>query len=310
MVEANQWYTQYTYPSPRDPIYYHKQMTQRKKLKEESIEEYVYSQVALGKRAEFSESVIVKYVIAGLGEFGTKSPVRLAGRIDTIEELIAQLKWIEGVHEAEECAPKYESMFTITTADEKAEIEEKDVNAEGPKKEIVELVNQYRGCFATNMKELGVAKNAEMKIMLTDKEPMRKYIRAYAQACPQCALQKSKVGKPEGYLHPLPKEPVPFKIVHIDHMGPFVSDLTAECPMDILRLIKQLNFIYYSTSKRRCRKTAYIINNTDCMEWFIETMRCKMIKEGCLPNPLKYIKENYQQPSILYLNPISTAGSR
>uniref|UniRef100_A0AAG5DQZ0 RNA-directed DNA polymerase n=1 Tax=Anopheles atroparvus TaxID=41427 RepID=A0AAG5DQZ0_ANOAO len=51
---------------------------------------------------------------------------------------------------------------------------------------------------------------------------MRKYVRSYIQACPQCALYKSKGGRPEGFLHPLPKEPVPFGTVHIDHMGPFI----------------------------------------------------------------------------------------
>lgn len=51
---------------------------------------------------------------------------------------------------------------------------------------------------------------------------MRKYVRGYIQACPQCAFYKSKGGRPEGFLHPLPKEPVPFGTVHIDHMGPFI----------------------------------------------------------------------------------------
>ncbi|EAT38845.1 AAEL009301-PA [Aedes aegypti] len=86
------------YPSARDPIYYHNQMTKRRKMREETVEEYVYSQVALGKRAGLSEAVIVKYTIAGLGEFVSKCRVQLGGKIETIDELISQLKWMEGMH--------------------------------------------------------------------------------------------------------------------------------------------------------------------------------------------------------------------
>lgn len=50
---------------------------------------------------------------------------------------------------------------------------------------------------------------------------MRKYVRAYIAACPKCAYFKVKQGKPEGFLNPIPKTPVPFHTVHIDHLGPF-----------------------------------------------------------------------------------------
>lgn len=85
------------YPSARDPIYYHNQLTKRRKLRDETIEEYVYSQVALGKRAGLDEAVIVKYAIAGLGEFVSKCRVQLGGKTETVEELILQLKWMEGM---------------------------------------------------------------------------------------------------------------------------------------------------------------------------------------------------------------------
>ncbi|KFB39515.1 hypothetical protein ZHAS_00006856 [Anopheles sinensis] len=85
------------YPSSRDAIFYHAEMTKRSKTRDETIEEYVYSQVALGKRAGFNESVIVKYIIAGLGDFLSKSKVQLGGKIESIEELISQLKWMEGL---------------------------------------------------------------------------------------------------------------------------------------------------------------------------------------------------------------------
>lgn len=84
------------YPSARDPIFYHNQMAQRGKRKDETLEEYVYTQVAMGKRAGFEERVIVKYVINGLGDFMSRSKVNISGKINTIEELMDQLKWMEG----------------------------------------------------------------------------------------------------------------------------------------------------------------------------------------------------------------------
>ena len=88
------------YPSARDPIFYHTHMSQRKKLKEETLDEYVYTQVAMGKRAKFEESVIVKYVINGLSDFTSNCKVTLAGKIDTVEALMEQLKWMEGFMDA------------------------------------------------------------------------------------------------------------------------------------------------------------------------------------------------------------------
>lgn len=50
---------------------------------------------------------------------------------------------------------------------------------------------------------------------------MRKYVRSYIAACPKCAFFKSKQGRPEGFLNPIPKTPIPFHTVHMDHLGPF-----------------------------------------------------------------------------------------
>ncbi|EAT35964.1 AAEL011914-PA [Aedes aegypti] len=88
------------YPSARDPIFYHNQMSQRKKQKEETLDEYVFTQVAMGKRAGFEESVIVKYVINGLRNFTANCKVTLAGKIATVEALMEQLKWMEGFMDA------------------------------------------------------------------------------------------------------------------------------------------------------------------------------------------------------------------
>lgn len=52
---------------------------------------------------------------------------------------------------------------------------------------------------------------------------MRKYIREYIAACTECCYNKTKGGKPEGSLHYGIVEPVPFRQIHIDHLGPFVK---------------------------------------------------------------------------------------
>lgn len=67
---------------------------------------------------------------------------------------------------------QFETMFTIDDHTEFEEIRASDLNAEGPKEEILQLVNEFRPCFAKNMKELGVAKDTELKIELCDKDPV------------------------------------------------------------------------------------------------------------------------------------------
>ena len=77
-------------------------------------------------------------------------------------------------------------------------------------------------CYHDEMGHFGEEKVLEL---LKEKfwfPKMRKYVRSYVLACPQCAYYKSKGRKPEGFLHPVPKDPVPFSTVHLDHMGPFI----------------------------------------------------------------------------------------
>lgn len=68
---------------------------------------------------------------------------------------------------------------------------------------------------------------AEEKVLQMMKEQfwfpkMRKYVRSFIAACPKCAFYKGKIGKEEGFLHPIPKTPMPFHTVHLDHLGPFL----------------------------------------------------------------------------------------
>lgn len=51
---------------------------------------------------------------------------------------------------------------------------------------------------------------------------MRKYMKEYIAACVECCYNKAKGGKHEGALHFSNVEPLPFRQVHIDHLGPFI----------------------------------------------------------------------------------------
>lgn len=50
---------------------------------------------------------------------------------------------------------------------------------------------------------------------------IRRYVKSYIAACPECCLNKIKSGKPEGELHIYEPSPLPFQCVHMDHLGPF-----------------------------------------------------------------------------------------
>ena len=50
-----------------------------------------------------------------------------------------------------------------------------------------------------------------------------KYVKDYIKACPKCIYFKTKAGRTECLLNPIPKKPVPFDTIHLDHLGPFVA---------------------------------------------------------------------------------------
>ena len=52
---------------------------------------------------------------------------------------------------------------------------------------------------------------------------LRSYVRRHIAACVECILAKSKVGRQPGELHPIPPGKRPFEIVHVDHLGPFIT---------------------------------------------------------------------------------------
>lgn len=52
---------------------------------------------------------------------------------------------------------------------------------------------------------------------------MRGYIKRHIQVCLERILEKNKTGRQSGVLHPIPPSKRPFEVVHVDHLGPFVT---------------------------------------------------------------------------------------
>ena len=52
---------------------------------------------------------------------------------------------------------------------------------------------------------------------------VKRYLRQHVGGCLHCLLSKPKVGRQAGQLHPIPPEERPFALIHVDHLGPFVT---------------------------------------------------------------------------------------
>ncbi|GBM21660.1 Transposon Tf2-8 polyprotein, partial [Araneus ventricosus] len=52
---------------------------------------------------------------------------------------------------------------------------------------------------------------------------MKRYVRRHISMCFECLVNKVPSGKRQGFLHPIPTGRRPFAIVHLDHLGPFVT---------------------------------------------------------------------------------------
>ncbi|KAJ8943056.1 hypothetical protein NQ317_007787 [Molorchus minor] len=52
---------------------------------------------------------------------------------------------------------------------------------------------------------------------------MRRFVKKYVNACLNCLYYKVPSGRKPGKLHPIDKVAVPFRSLHIDHVGPFVT---------------------------------------------------------------------------------------
>ncbi|CAB0038969.1 unnamed protein product [Trichogramma brassicae] len=104
---------------------------------------------------------------------------------------------------------------------------------------------------------------------------MRSYIRRHIAACIECLFAKNKVGRQAGELHPIKPGDRPFEIVHLDHLGPFVSSsqknkyiLAAICTMTKFCQLYAVRNVKASTTVRQIEK---LIERFGAPKSFFET---------------------------------------
>ena len=85
-----------TFPVATCPIAIHNIMAKKKKEINESIDQYYFDMLALGRRAGFHEATIAKYIIAGMKEVLQGKNVSIS-QTRTLGELREQLKWVESL---------------------------------------------------------------------------------------------------------------------------------------------------------------------------------------------------------------------
>ena len=77
---------------------------------------------------------------------------------------------------------------------------------------------------------------------------MRRSVRVHIKNSLECLLAKQKSGNVEGELHPIPPGRRPFDVIHIDHVGPFVT--TKKGNQYVLRIHDNLtNYIHIEAVK-------------------------------------------------------------
>jgi transposase InsO family protein len=74
--------------------------------------------------------------------------------------------------------------------------------------------------YHDNVGHVGVVKTLELLQRCYWFPNMSKIIKEYISNCLKCITYSPNSGKIEGFLHNIPKEPVPFDTIHIDHTGP------------------------------------------------------------------------------------------
>ncbi|KXJ62316.1 hypothetical protein RP20_CCG024882 [Aedes albopictus] len=84
------------FPSKKNPIYYHNLLSSRKWKTGETVEEYVYEMMALGRKGGFDEETTVTYITSGLRQYVKRSGMALS-KVSTVEQLLEELRWIDTV---------------------------------------------------------------------------------------------------------------------------------------------------------------------------------------------------------------------
>lgn len=86
---------------------------------------------------------------------------------------------------------------------------------------------------------------------------MRRYVKSYIDACPECCINKVKGGKQESQMHLQDIIPIPFRSINIDHVGPFPKSKRGNCHI----LVIVCAFTKYTVLVAvRNTKTAPVIN--------------------------------------------------
>ncbi|CAI6370521.1 unnamed protein product [Macrosiphum euphorbiae] len=67
---------------------------------------------------------------------------------------------------------------------------------------------------------LGVEKTSEVVLRTFWFPNLREKVKSFISNCLKCISYSPVYGKKEGELHPIPKTPIPFDTIHIDHYGP------------------------------------------------------------------------------------------
>lgn len=84
------------FPSTKNPIHYHNMLSSRKWKTGETVEEYVYEMLAMGRKGGFTEETIVTYITSGLRSYVKRSGMTI-GKVSKVQELLEELRWIDSV---------------------------------------------------------------------------------------------------------------------------------------------------------------------------------------------------------------------
>lgn len=133
---------------------------------------------------------------------------------------------------------------------------------------------------------------------------MRKYMKAYISACVECCYNKAKGGKPEGVMHYGELEPLPFRQIHIDHLGPFINSKRGHT--HILAIVDAFTKFVVVKSVRNT-KTAPVINVLNELTSYFGLPRriisdrgtaftSKLFEKYCDRNNIQHIKNAVRTP--------------
>ena len=86
----------------------------------------------------------------------------------------------------------------------------------------------------------------------------KNYVKNHIRRCLECIIYKSNRGKQPGFLHPIPPGKRPFEIIHLDHVGPFVTSKRGN--KYILNIVDNLTKFVVS----------FAVKDTTC----VTTLRC------------------------------------